>query len=227
VCLLSALVPRAAAQQPAAGPQDKVAAVKQNLQTSMAALRHYQWVETEVISVKGEEKSRQEYTCYYGEDGKVQKVPVGGNADSSGKDPRGLRGKIADHKKEDISQSAQEAVALIKQYVPPDPAKIQAAKDAGHVTLSPPDAQGTLKIAIADYLKAGDSLTLAVNAATNQIAGVTVSTFTDTDKHAVGLNVGFGTFPDGTVYPSSVDLGVKQENLKVNIQNTGYEKKGS
>ena len=39
-------------------PQERVAAIKQALQDSMAALRQYEWVETTVVSVKGEEKSR-------------------------------------------------------------------------------------------------------------------------------------------------------------------------
>ncbi len=41
-------------------------------------LAQYQWIETTVISLKGEEKSRKQNQCYYGADGKVQKVPVAG-----------------------------------------------------------------------------------------------------------------------------------------------------
>ena len=42
----------------------------------MAALRQYQWLETTVVSLKGEEKSRTQNNCVYRADGKVQKTPV-------------------------------------------------------------------------------------------------------------------------------------------------------
>ena len=149
-----------AAQQPAppAGAKDHVAAVKESLQKSMATLRQYQWVETTVVSMKGEEKSRTQNSCYYGADGKLQKTPIA--APPEGKSPRGIRGKIAENKKEEMSESMKEAVALVKQYVPPDAAKIQAAKDAGKLSITPPDAKGQVRLLIKDYLKAGDSLTL-------------------------------------------------------------------
>ena len=218
------VAPAGAQQPPPAAGQDKVAAVKQSLQASMAALRHYEWVETTVISLKGEEKSKQQNRCYYGAEGKVQKVPVEGEPAGGGKTPRGLRGKIAENKKEGISDSMKEAVELVKQYVPPDPARIQAAKDAGRLILRPPDAQGKVSVFISDYLKAGDSLTLVLDGAANRVTGVAVSSYTDKEKHAVGLKVAFGAFADGTTYPANVKLDVKEENLSVAIENSGYRK---
>jgi len=65
----------------------------------------------------------------------------------------GAAGKIVENKKEEISDAAKEAVALVKQYVPPDPARIQAAKDAGRLSIIPPDAKGMVAVVIKDYLK--------------------------------------------------------------------------
>jgi hypothetical protein len=81
-------------------------------------------------------------------------------------------------------------------------------------------------VAIKDYYKAGDSLTLDLDAAANRIAGVTVASFTDTAKDAVGLKVSFAAFPDGTVYAATTTLNVAAENLDVAITNSGYEKLG-
>ena len=222
---LSSLALPAVAQQPAAAPvtpADHVTAIKQSLGASMAALRQYEWIETTVVSMKGEEKSRKQAQCYYGVDGKVQKVPIGAAADS--KSPRGLRGKIVENKKEDIADSMKEAIELVKQYIPPDPQRIDAAKAAGNLSVVPPDSQGNVKVVIKDYLKAGDSLTIGANAATDRIGGVTVATFTDSAKEAVGLKVNFGAFPDGTVFQERIDLDVKKENMNVTIQNSGYKK---
>ena len=53
------------AQQPPAqaaggGAQDRVAALKQSMQDGQAKLRQYEWVETTIISLKGEEKARKQ-----------------------------------------------------------------------------------------------------------------------------------------------------------------------
>jgi hypothetical protein len=219
-----------AAQQPAAAPApakpDHVTAIKQSLGASMKALHQFEWIETTTVSIKGEEKSKTQNQCYYGADGKEQKVPIGAPAEPA-KSPRGIRGAIAKDKKEDISDSAKEAVALVKQYVPPDAQRIEAAKAAGNLSVVPPDPQGNVQIVIKNYLKSGDSLTIAANAATDRMGGLTVATFTDTAKDAVGLKVTFGAFPDGTVYPAQIDLEVKSENLSVAIQNSGYKKQGT
>ena len=191
----------------------------------MAALRQYEWIETTVVSMKGEEKSRKQAQCYYGAEGTVQKVPIGAPA-AEGKTPRGVRGKIVENKKEEISDSMKEAMALVKQYVPPDPQRIDAAKAAGRLSVIPPDSAGNVQVVIKDYLKAGDSLTVAANAATDRIGGVTVATFTGSAKDAVGLKVTFEAFPDGTVYPAQINLDVKKENMNVAIQNSGYKKRG-
>jgi hypothetical protein len=208
----------------AAGQKDHAAAVKQSLQESMPALRQYQWLETTVVSLKGEEKSRTQNNCVYGAEGKVQKTPVVAPATEEKK--RGLRGKIVENKKEDISAATKEAIALVKQYVPPDPARIQAAKEGGRVAVTPPDAAGQVRLVIKDYLKAGDSLTLDVNAASDRISGLTVATFTDKEKDPVGLKVTFGAFPDGIVYPAQVQLDIAAEKLAISIENTGYKKVG-
>ena len=218
-----------AAQQPpdaAGGTKDHAAAVKESLQKSMAALRQYQWVETTAVSMKGEEKSRTQNNCYYGTDGKVQKTPIATAPKEEGRKKRGVKGKIVESKKEEVSDAVKEAIGLVKQYVPPDPARIQAAKDAGRVTVSAPDPTGQVQMVIKDYLKPGDSLTLAVNGASDRISGVTIATFTDKEKDAVGLKVTFGAFPDGTVYPAKIQLDVAAQNLAVAIENSGYKKVG-
>jgi hypothetical protein len=53
--------------------QDKVTALTQSLAANQKQLRQYTWVETTVVSMKGEEKSRVQKQCSYGRDGKVQK----------------------------------------------------------------------------------------------------------------------------------------------------------
>ena len=214
----------APAPPPAAGGQDRVAALKQSLASSMAALRSYEWIETTAVSMKGEEKSKKQNRCFYGADGKVMKVPIEAAPAAPAKEKRGVRGKVVANKKEEIGDSMKEAIALVKSYVPPDAARIQAAKDAGKVAVNPPDAQGKVQMVIKDYLKAGDSLTIDLNAAANTLAGLTVASYTDKEKNAVGLKVSFGALTDGAIYPATIALDVKEQNMNVAITNSGYKK---
>src|SRR5512140_313857 len=79
----------ALAQQPTT--QERVVALKASLAASEAILKQYEWVETTTVSVKGEQKSQQMKRCYYGADGKVQKVPL--TTPPPAEKKRGLRGK--------------------------------------------------------------------------------------------------------------------------------------
>jgi hypothetical protein len=224
VCALA--LPLSAQDAAPDGKADHVANLKQNLQSSMAALRGYEWVETTVVSVKGDEKSRTQKSCRYGADGKVEKTPIGEPDEGSGKKPRGLRGRAAKKKKAEISDSMQEAIGLVKQYIPPDPAKIEAAKQAGKIAVGPPDGNGVVRLVISDYLKQGDSVTIELDAAADQLAGMAVSTFTDKAKETVGLKVAFDTLNDGTLHPAKINLDVAAQNLGVAIDNSGYKKIG-
>ncbi len=122
------------AQQPA--PDERVAALKQSLAQSQAQLRSYEWIETTVVSLKGEEKSRKQNRCYYGADGKVQKIEIATPAaPSRGRKPRGLRKRAAEKKKGELTDSMKRAVNLVQMYVPPDPGRIQRSKDAGKASI--------------------------------------------------------------------------------------------
>jgi hypothetical protein len=215
-----------AAQPPAASTptkKDHATAVKESFQQSMAALRQYQWIETTVVSLKGEEKSRTQNNCSYGADGKVQKAPLAPPAEVEKK--KGLRGRAVEKKKEEISDAAKEALALVKQYVPPDPARIEAAKTAGRAMASTPDPAGVVRLVIKDYLKAGDSITMEVNGATDRVSGLTIATFTE-KKEPVGLKVAFGAMADGTIHPARIQLEVPAQSLTVGIENSNYKKVG-
>jgi hypothetical protein len=60
------------ARQPTAA--DRVISLKATLAQSQMVLRQYEWLETTVVNVKGEDKSQKQERCYYGADGKLQKV---------------------------------------------------------------------------------------------------------------------------------------------------------
>ena len=153
----------ALAQQPAV--QERVAALKTSVGASQATLKQHEWIETTVVSVKGEEKARQMNRCYHGADGNMQKVPVTSPPPQEKK--RGLRGKIAEAKKEEMTDYMKQAVALVKMYVPPGPGEDPGGQGRRPGSLTPLPNQRA-RLTFADYLKAGDSLALEVDLANNR-----------------------------------------------------------
>ena len=140
------------------------------------------------------------------------------------KKKKGLRGKIVENKKEEMSDYMKQAVALVKSYIPPDPAKIEASKNAGKVSLTPVQPGIRVRLDFKDYQKAGDMLSVEMNPANNTLLGLKVATWLKDAKDAVNLDVKFGALADGTTYAETITLDAPSQKLAVNIANSGYRK---
>jgi hypothetical protein len=106
-------------QQAGSSPQERVAALKQSMQESQTKLRQYEWIETTIISLKGEEKGRTQKRCYHGADGKLQKVPIGSPAPAqqppAGGGRRGrVKAKVVENTKDDMKDYMERAAALVQ-----------------------------------------------------------------------------------------------------------------
>jgi len=239
---LTALPIQAQAQSDAAGSaadkQQKVAAIKESLAKNQVALKQYTWTETTKISLKGEVKKQEQKQCQYGPDGKVQKTPIAGDAasqsneqDSSGGGRRkkggALKKEIVEKKVGELKDYMQKVGALVHDYVPPDPQKIQAAQAAGNVSIQPPSSDGTATVTIKDYEKKGDSIALGLDPKTKAISSYTVHSYVEDPKDdPVSLAVTFASLPDGAHYPQQTVLDVPGKNIQVNTTNSAYKKLG-
>ena len=212
--------------QDGSGLGERVAAIKQTLAESQTALKSYEWIETTSFSLKGEEKSRVQNRCYYGADGKIQKVPVGAPP-AEQKKKRGIRGAVIENKKEEISATMQQAKALIGNYVPPDPAKIQASFAAGKASLVILEPGKRVRVDFKDYFKPGDVLGLEVDLAQNRLTKLSVASYLAKPEEAVTLHASMGTLDNGASYTSQTVMDVKSAEVKTVVENSGYRKSGS
>jgi hypothetical protein len=202
--------------------QDKVAALKQSLAANEKLQKQYKWVETTVISMKGEEKSRIQKQCFYGPDGKVQKQQLTAPPPEQAA-PGGVKGKIAAKKKEEITTAMKQAVALVPSYVPPDPQRIQAAKAAGNLSMTStgPDS---MRLDLRNYVKSGDALSLGLDTARYALQTVSVKSYLESKEDAVTLDVTFARLRDGLSYPGTSVLNVPGQKIQVVVQNSGYQR---
>lgn len=230
-CVALVLIGATPRAQDASSTEARVAALKQSLQENQARLRQYEWIETTTLSLKGEEKSHKQQRCYYGADGKVQKVPLGSEpapapAPQKGGGRRGgrLKERIVENKKEDMKDYMEQAAALIHQYVPPDPGRIQQAKDAGHVAVTP-QGTGGIRMEISSYLQPSDLLAIDIDAAGGRLGAVSLKTYLEKPEDAIALNARFNTLPDGTNYVAQTTLDVTAKHIRVVIESSGHRSK--
>ena len=216
-----ALPALAAGQNPEVG--ERVDALRQSLQKSSQALKQYEWIETTAVSLKGDEKARLQKRCYHGADGTLQKVPVG-EAPPKGRKKRGVRGRVAEKKKGELTEYMQRAVDLVQAYVPPDPGRIQRARDTGKAAVHVLEPGKRVRLDFEDYEKPGDTLGVEMDLTNNRLLALTVASYLDSPDDSVGLKVGFSTLADGSSYASDIALDVPAKNLAVAVQNSGYKK---
>ncbi len=212
VCL-SVLVASAPAPSAQQSPADRVAAIKQWLAESKAQLKGYQWMQTAVMTLKGEVKSTKVSRCYYDATGTLQKEPVSASP--------------APENERELTDTMQKAVALVKTYVPPNPLKLQARKDAGKVSLDAAPGGQNIRVNFHDYEVPGDNLSVTIDPATNRLLSLDVATYIDDPKDAVTLAVTIGTLPDGTEYPNRITLNAASKELTVTATNSDYRKAGN
>ena len=220
---------QAPAQQAQLTPQQRVEMLKQWLQLSQAQVRAYEWIETTVVSKGGEEKSSKQKRCYYGADGKLQKVVLDSSSSEGGGPPGVLPlGRIAkrieEHKKEEMTEYMKSAAELVHSYIPPLTGLIQQSVAGGRMNMQMIVPGRRVRLTFGNYLKPGDSLAVDIELPTNRLLGMTVSSYLDSPDDPVVLNVTMSVLPDGTIYAERSILDAQAKGVSVSVENAGYRR---
>jgi len=222
LALSALLAPYMGAQSPEM--QQRVSDLKQAVAVNKQMLAQYTWTEQDIISLKGEEKKEELYSVRLGPDGKPQKTPVDPNSMSdSERQRRGLRGRIVEKKTEEYQDYAQSIKTLIQQYVPPEQALIEQARQQGNILMGPVGGPGEFRLVISNYVKQGDSMTVVVNKPQLALVSLSIATYLSDPSDAVNVNVEFGRLPDGTNHVSAETINGVSKQLTIAVQNTNYQ----
>jgi hypothetical protein len=199
--------------------QEKVAAVKQSAAENKQKLQQYQWIETTQLTLKGDPKPPSQNLCRYGPDGQVQKNLVSPPPEppSGGR----MKQRIIAKKKKEMKDYMGDVKALLSQYVPPEPQKMQQAFQAGKVSLNP--AGGVVNLIFKDYAQPGDQMTLRFDTAAHKIISLSMNTYLGEAKDAVTLQVQMASLPDGTNYAQQTVLNATAKQLVVTTTNSNYQ----
>jgi len=201
--------------------KNDIALIKKNLVDSKESLKKYEWIETTTVFIKGEQKSVKQNQCYYGVDGTLTKVETGGSV--KGKTPGGIRGRIAENKKEEMGEYIEKALKQIKSYIPPQPEKIQKVYDAGKTGIQILEPGKKFKLDFSDYNQAGDLVSIKLDRTSKLLMGYSVKTFVESATDVVNFDITLKALPDGTSYPAEIVFNSPGQDLKIVMVNSGYK----
>jgi hypothetical protein len=203
--------------------QQKVAQIKEASAANKAALARYTWQEQQTISIKGEVKKQQVYQVTVGPDGQQQKTQIGGSQAPPPPSGGRLKQHVIQKKTAEFKDYGSEIADLAKQYTAPDPGRLQAALQAGNISLVPGGGDGEIKLVIKNYIKPGDSVTLVFSKQQKAIQSIQVASYLDDPKDAVTIAAQFAKLPDGTNHVSGTQINGVSKQLTVVTQNSSYQ----
>ena len=206
--------------------QQKVAEIKEAAAKNKQALAQYTWVEQDTISLKGEQKKQEHFQVRLGPDGKPQKTPLDAApaAESGGREGR-LKKHIIEKKKEEYKEYAEQIKALIQQYVPLEKDALEQARQKGNISLGQQaNTPGAYRLAISNYIKQGDNVTLVFDKAQKALASLSIATYLSDPKDAVNVTVQFGAIPGGPHHVSAETINGVSKQLTIAVQNSNYQK---
>jgi hypothetical protein len=199
--------------------QRKLAAVEKFAAENQAALRRYAWMETVRFLLKDELRSTWQFSCRYGADGRVVRIPVGPPPPGTTAGP--FAPKPGRESKEELEATVAKVRAVVALYVPPETKKLQEAFQAGRVRTERP-IQGEALLRIADYARTGDSVLLDFRTDLRKLVRLQAASYLDDPSQAVAIDVRYATLPDGTNHPGTVEVSEQRTAMRVMIETSDY-----
>jgi hypothetical protein len=171
------------------------------------------------VSIKGKTRKDEQSQCRYGADGKIQKSPIGPPMAEPKQTPSGLKGRIIEKKAGEMKDYMDRLKNLISHYAPPDPQRIQAAKQAGQANVDV--SAGLATLTLHNYYKQGDQVAFSLDTA-KKLRSYDVNTYLDDPKKdVVTLTNQFASLPDGTNYLQQTVLKAQEKQIEITTTNSG------
>ena len=212
--------PPALAQAPAA-LQARIQEIKIASAANKQALAHYNWQESQTISIKGEVKKQQLFLVSIGPDGQQQKTPINAQPAQASGGP--LKRRIVAKKTAEFQDYGDQIADLARQYTQPDPNRLQQAYAQGNISMQLGGGENTTTLTIKNYIKPNDQVTLVFNKQTKSIQSLRVASYLTDPTDAVTIQAQFAKLPDGTNHVTGTQINGVSKQLTVVTQNSNYQ----
>jgi hypothetical protein len=203
--------------------QQRLAEIKTASAANKAALAHYTWQEQQTTSIKGDVKKQQVFQVNVGPDGQQQKTQIGGSQAAPPPSGGRLKQHIVEKKTAEFKDYGEQIADLAKQYTQPDPGRLQAAFQAGNVSLQSGGGEGEVTLVIKNYIKPNDQETLVFSKQQKAIQSIHVASYLDSPSDGVTIAAQFAKLPDGTNHVTGTQVDGASKQLTVVTQNSNYQ----
>ena len=190
-------------------------AMKQN----QMALQQYTWKSQTQIRKEGEIKATKLFSSRYAANGEVVQLLI---EEQSAKLPKfGIRGMVAQKKKEEATKLIESLQRFAKSYAELPPAKMQEFIKTAKVTLETNTVQPSLRLEGANVLQPGDSMVVWVDANSRRQRRIEINSSFEGKR--VRIVTEFKDLPAGPTYMARSVVDYPEEELTLTMENFGYE----
>ena len=116
---------------------------------------------------------------------------------------------------------AEQLCELANQYTSLNSERLTRANSRGEIVLL---REGdSIKLAIKNYSKPGDSLAMTINQRTHQLMRVQAKSYLTDPQDAVTIQAEFAELPDGTNHVAAAEIDSVSRHLTVKLTNWSYQ----
>jgi hypothetical protein len=193
----------------------------QSQQQNAQALRQYIWHSRTEILKDDETRNVQLSLMGYDINGNLQKMPVAGTPQKI-LPTHGIKGFIAQKKKEDFLETLDGLSRLAKSYSELSPSEMQRFMTTASVVPEVGPQQKLIRIKGSNLLQPGDSMTIWIDVVTRKQRKVEIHT--TFDKKPVWIVSDFSDLPQGPTFMARSVIDYPSEELTVITENFDYER---
>jgi hypothetical protein len=193
----------------------------QSQQQNAQALRQYTWKSRTEIRKGGETKNVQLAFMRYDLNGTMQKTPISSTPQQQ-LPTRGIRGLVAQKKKENFMETLDSLSRLAKSYSELSPYEMQRFMATAMVTPEMSPQQKLFRIQGSNVLQPGDSMTVWVDAVTRKQRRVEIQT--TLERKPVRIVSDFQDLPQGPTHMARSIVDYPSEELTLITENFDYER---
>jgi hypothetical protein len=193
----------------------------QSQQQNAQALRQYTWKSRTEIRKGGETKGVQLAYMRYDMNGTLQKTPMASTPQQQ-LPTHGIRGLIAQKKKENFMETLDSLSRLAKSYSELSPYEMQRFMATAMVTPEMGMQQKLFRIQGSNVLQPGDSMTVWIDAVTRKQRRVEIQT--TLERKPVRIVSDFQDLPQGPTHMARSVVDYPSEELTLITENFDYER---
>ena len=206
----------------AAAQQPQINTLMSGMAANAGQLRKYTFKQRTETYHKGELKNTKLVEVHYDASGERVNIPLGEQKAQSDPRRRGpgsrMIAKKIEEEQEKMKEYIERLMALTSRYLASDPAKLQTAVANAEVTTG--GGSGLVRIAMRNYVKSGDMMTMSFDPATKRPTKTEVST--SLDDAPVSIVLSFDQIQQGPNYPGRTVVMSDANQLEVRVFTYDY-----